>query len=433
MTEKKNNNIFTYATSELSQDAFLFYLLNFANDNSNEGKLARSFLKSFGCDKINENNYNDFKIYSYKQYKHIDLLMLFLKEDDLDNSFILLLEDKINSNESKENQLNSYLEEIDKINREDINGNRIESDEIYKKLEDKATLKKLIVPIYFKTGSMGVSEKRDAEEKAKLIDFEIVLNLMKNQDITNIIINQWKEKIIKMEELNKKINNAIKEDKTIDEIWKLCYNEGCSYLDTMNQFGKEILGNYISGKFTKYYIDSDSYNYNTWKKNARGHPETVLSIKPDLLYKKIKNVKYDKKFDNEVVVIHTQLRVINFDLAIIFEVLFLREKDNLNYKYFDYAKQNFLNNNQELKERFIEEKKKFYEKIYKEINKMIELNPKFKYANLDKMSNKTRLFAKFNWKNGIQDLKFSEFKEFILKVQKILEKTAIECGFDKLW
>ena len=433
MTEKKNNNIFTYATSELSQDAFLFYLLNFANDNSNEGKLARSFLKSFGCDKINENNYNDFKIYSYKQYKHIDLLMLFLKEDDLDNSFILLLEDKINSNESKENQLNSYLEEIDKINREDINGNRIESDEIYKKLEDKATLKKLIVPIYFKTGSMGASEKRDAEEKAKLIDFEIVLNLMKNQDITNIIINQWKEKIIKMEELNKKINNAIKEDKTIDKIWKLCCNEGCSYLDTMNQFGKEILGNYISGKFTKYYIDSDSYNYNTWKKNARGHPETVLSIKPDLLYKKIKNVKYDKKFDNEVVVIHTQLRVINFDLAIIFEVLFLREKDNLNYKYFDYAKQNFLNNNQELKERFIEEKKKFYEKIYKEINKMIELNPKFEYANLDKMSNKTRLFAKFNWENGIQDLKFSEFKEFILKVQKILEKTAIECGFDKLW
>lgn len=433
MTEKKNNNIFTYATSELSQDAFLFYLLNFANDNSNEGKLARSFLKSFGCDKINENNYNDFKIYSYKQYKHIDLLMLFLKENDLDNSFILLLEDKINSNESKENQLNSYLEEIDKINREDINGNRIESDEIYKKLEDKATLKKLIVPIYFKTGSMGASEKRDTEEKAKLIDFEIVLNLMKNQDISNIIINQWKEKIIKMEESNKKINNAIKEDKTIDEIWKLCCNEGCGYLDTMNQFGKEILGNYISGKFTKYYIDSDSYNYNTWKENARGHPETVLSIKPDLLYKKIKNVKYDKKFDNEVVVIHTQLRVINFDLTIIFEVLFLREKDNLNYKYFDYAKQNFLNNNQELKERFIEEKKKFYEKIYKEINKMIELNPKFEYANLDKMSNKTRLFAKFNWKNGIQDLKFSEFKEFILKVQKILEKTAIECGFDKLW
>ena len=433
MTEKKNNNIFTYATSELSQDAFLFYLLNFANDNSNEGKLARSFLKSFGCDKINENNYNDFKIYSYKQYKHIDLLMLFLKENDLDNSFILLLEDKINSNESKENQLNSYLEEIDKINREDINGNRIESDEIYKKLEDKATLKKLIVPIYFKTGSMGVSEKRDAEEKAKLIDFEIVLNLMKNQDINDIIINQWKEKIIKMEESNKKINNAIKEDKTIDEIWKLCCNEGCGYLDTMNQFGKEILGNYISGKFTKYYTGDKSYNYNTWRENARGYPETVLSIKPDRLYKKLENVKYDKQADNKIAVIHTQLRVINFDLAIIFEILFLKEKNDLNYGYSDYAKKNFLNNNQELKEKFTEEKKKFYEKISKEINKMIELNPKFKYANLDNMSNGTRLFAKFNWENGIQDLKFSEFKEFILKVQKILEKTAIECGFDKLW
>lgn len=428
----ENNNIFTYATSELSQDAFLFYLLNFANDNSNEGKLTRSFLKSFGCDKINENNYNDFKIYSYKQYKHIDLLMLFLKEDDLDNSFILLLEDKINSNESKENQLNSYLEEIDKINREDINGNRIESDEIYKKLEDKATLKKLIVPIYFKTGSMGASEKRDAEKKAKLIDFETILNLMKNQDINDIIINQWKEKIIKMEESNKKINNAINEDKTIDEIWKLCCNEGCSYLDTMNQFGKKIFGDYVSGKFTKYYIDSDSYNYNTWKENARGHPETVLSIKPDLLYKKLENVKYDKQADNKIAVIHTQLRVINFDLAIIFEILFLKEKNDLNYEYSDYAKKNFLNNNQELKEKFTEEKKKFYEKISKEINKMIELNPKFKYANLDNMSNGTRLFAKFNW-DGIQDLKFSEFEELVLKAQEILEETAVDCGFDKLW
>ena len=428
----ENNNIFTYATSELSQDAFLFYLLNFANDNSNEGKLTRSFLKSFGCDKINENNYNDFKIYSYKQYKHIDLLMLFLKEDDLDNSFILLLEDKINSNESKENQLNSYLEEIDKINREDINGNRIESDEIYKKLEDKATLKKLIVPIYFKTGSMGASEKRDAEKKAKLIDFETILNLMKNQDINDIIINQWKEKIIKMEESNKKINNAINEDKTIDEIWKLCCNEGCSYLDTMNQFGKKIFGDYVSGKFTKYYIDSDSYNYNTWKENARGHPETVLSIKPDLLYKKLENVKYDKQADNKIAVIHTQLRVINFDLAIIFEILFLKEKNDLNYEYSDYAKKNFLNNNQELKEKFTEEKKKFYEKISKELNNMIELNPKFKYANLDNMSNGTRLFAKFNW-DGIQDLKFSEFEELVLKAQEILEETAVDCGFDKLW
>lgn len=199
----ENNNIFTYATSELSQDAFLFYLLNFADDNSNEGKLARSFLKSFGCDKINEDNYGKFKIYSYKQYKHIDLLMLFLKEEDLDNSFILLLEDKINSNETKENQLNSYVDKIDKIKQKDINGEDPNKIEIYKNLQ-KEDLKKLIVPIYFKTGSMGPSEKRDIEEKAKLIDFEIVLNLMKNQDINDIIINQWKEKIIKMEESNKK-------------------------------------------------------------------------------------------------------------------------------------------------------------------------------------------------------------------------------------
>lgn len=429
----ENNNIFTYATSELSQDAFLFYLLNFADDNSNEGKLARSFLKSFGCDKINEDNYGKFKIYSYKQYKHIDLLMLFLKEDDLNNSFILLLEDKINSNESKENQLNSYLKEIDKINKKDINGNEIKNDKIYEKLENKETLKKLIVPIYFKTGSMGSSEKRDIEEKAKLIDFKVVLNLMKNQDINDIIINQWKEKIIKMEESNKKINNAIKEDKTIDEIWKLCCNEGCGYLDTMNQFGEKILKDYVSGKFTKYYTGDKSYNYNTWRENARGYPETVLSIKPDRLYKKLENVKYDKQADNEIAVIHTQLRVINFDLAIIFEILFLKEKNDLNYEYSDYAKKNFLNNNQELKERFVEEKKKFYEEISKEINKMIELNPKFKYANLDNMSNGTRLFAKFNWENGIQDLKFSEFEELVLKAQEILEKTAIECGFDKLW
>lgn len=435
----KENNIFTYATSELSQDAFLFYLLNFANKDSNEGKLARDFLKTFGCDKINEINFKDFKIYSYKQYKHIDLLMLFLDEKDVENkSFLLLVEDKINANESKENQLNSYIEKINEIAQEDINGQKIDS-KSYEKLKNKEILKKIIVPVYLKTGNMSTEEMEYIKKKSNLIDLEKISSLLKH-DVSNIIINQWKERIIQLKELNKKIVVYIEENKTIEEICDLCSNYGCDSLEAMNQMGKAIFdGKHKIGSHSKFYNNDETYNYTTWKQNAMGHPEANLSIKADFLYKKLDDEEYSKKNPDKQLFISTQLRIRNFDLCIVFEILIFNKNTNKNkitnkhYEYNTWATGSFLNKNQSIKKQFNKEKEDFYEKISKKIDDTMKKNSKFSDAAIGKLSSRNIILTKFDWEEWIKNLKFSDFKEFILDLQKILEETAIDCGFEKLW
>lgn len=193
-----NNNIFTYSTSELTQDAFLFYLLNFANTDTNEGKLARNFLKLFTQNRfINEENYKNFKIYSYKQFIKIDVLMIFVNENNTKDSFILIIEDKIYANESKYDQLVSYIKEFQKRNipEIDINNNKIN----YNSLKD--IFLSNIVPVYFKTGSLNSYELLND----KTIDFENIFKCLESVSTNNIIIEQWKEKIIEKKNFKDKI------------------------------------------------------------------------------------------------------------------------------------------------------------------------------------------------------------------------------------
>lgn len=422
---KTNNNIFTYATSELSQDAFLFYLLNFANKNSNEGKLARQFLNSFCCNKINENNYDEFKIYSYKQYKHIDVLILFLNKKDINNSFLLVLEDKTNSNESKENQLNSYVEKIKEINQKDINGQIIDNE----KIKEAEFLKQIIVPIYLKTGTMSIEEKEYIKQRNKLIDLDDICRLIKNQNTDDCIINQWKERITRLEELNKKIQAYIEEDKTIGNIYyNLCQGYGCDSLEAMNQLGRYIFDKCKVGAKSKFYNNNDTYNYNTWKENAMGHPEANLSIKPDLLYKKLDNAKCKNDDPSKEFVFSTQIRIRNFDLCIIFETLIIKDS-----KYFDYGRKSFFDNNSEIKDFFNSEKEKFYKKFYEKASEIIKSNPKFNDTTIGNMGSRNIILAKFNWEDGVENLKVSDFKEYVLKLQDALEEVAVECGFEKMW
>ena len=60
-------------------------------------------------------------------------------------------------------------------------------------------------------------------------------------------------------------------------------------------------------------------------------------------------------------------------------------------------------------------------------------NSKFSDAAIGKLSSRNIILTKFDWEEWIKNLKFSDFKEFILDLQKILEETAIDCGFEKLW
>lgn len=103
-------NIFKYATSELSQDAFLCYLLEFGKNkykNKIEYECAKKFLNKCGI-------YEDVnKIYT--QYKNIDVLV------ETEN-YLLIIEDKTYTNEHNDQILHyvKTLQEDDKLNNKNL-------------------------------------------------------------------------------------------------------------------------------------------------------------------------------------------------------------------------------------------------------------------------------------------------------------------------
>lgn len=106
-------NIFNYATSELSQDAFICYLLSFAmEDNKNYDKgiseCAFELLRKMGID---EENITVTAI--HKQYANIDVLV------EVNNKYNVIIEDKTFTSQHS-NQINRYKEALEKEGRSNI-------------------------------------------------------------------------------------------------------------------------------------------------------------------------------------------------------------------------------------------------------------------------------------------------------------------------
>lgn len=104
----KNNNIFTYATGELSQDAFLCWLFSYAmKDSDNEPVLkecATDFLKQFIPDlKYQKNVWLSEP--PKKQYKSIDVLLT------VNDKYKVIIEDKTFTSEHND-QLKRYCKTI---------------------------------------------------------------------------------------------------------------------------------------------------------------------------------------------------------------------------------------------------------------------------------------------------------------------------------
>lgn len=175
-------NIFEFATSELSQDAFLCYLMSFGKSgykdkNTEEYKLAHSFLKELG---VNE-DIEEIK----RQENHIDVLIL-------TESYAVILEDKTFSKEHSE-QLKRY-NEICKS----------------KYFDKKVKL------LYFKTGYMDIQEKEKFENnEVCILDIDVISKLMSEYSGNNTVVNMWKEHI---EKINKDIAEA---KKTIEDVTQL--------------------------------------------------------------------------------------------------------------------------------------------------------------------------------------------------------------------
>jgi len=164
-------NIFNYATSELSQDAIICYILEWANkEYKNTDKdlytlgitLVKSFLKNIKEEVKIE------KIEIRKQYKHIDILCI------VNNKYAIIIEDKVNTS-NHSNQLQRYLDDIKKEFSEDK-----------------------IVAIYYKIYDQ--SNYYDIK-KNKYIPFlrKDILNILESYNGNNNIIQNYKSYIINIE------------------------------------------------------------------------------------------------------------------------------------------------------------------------------------------------------------------------------------------
>lgn len=103
---KEENNMFRFATKELSQDAFLCWLINGINTEDREAReLARNFIKLI-VNKIGSNKLKkyieseNYRVEIKPQYKNIDVLLIL-------GEYYVIIEDKIKMVEH-DDQINKY-------------------------------------------------------------------------------------------------------------------------------------------------------------------------------------------------------------------------------------------------------------------------------------------------------------------------------------
>ena len=116
------NNLFRFATKELSQDAFLCWCLNFYNyHDSSLKELSKDILTKILPNKIFD-NIKEIKI--IRQFLHIDILLIITL--DTKEQVLVIIEDKTESGLNGKNQSDMYLSELfscdkEKLNKHDIN------------------------------------------------------------------------------------------------------------------------------------------------------------------------------------------------------------------------------------------------------------------------------------------------------------------------
>lgn len=104
--EREENNMFKFATKELTQDGFLCYLVNNCNIKTENQKVGKKFIELL-ANKIGDNKFkkyiveNDYNVEIKHQYKGIDVLLRI-------GDFYIIIEDKIDTTE-QDNQINKYI------------------------------------------------------------------------------------------------------------------------------------------------------------------------------------------------------------------------------------------------------------------------------------------------------------------------------------
>lgn len=176
----KQPNIFTYATSELSQDAFLRWLFEHIRLENNDvaNKIAKHLLSEI-LEKFKMKNPEftgeDFWPYSLEikqQVHNIDLLLTFESKSSSEK-ICVIIEDKTNSGESRKNQPEYYADKLKLKNSHDV----------------------IIIPVILKTGYTSKEEQKNfADRNIVFIGYEDLFHIFSNysSEISeNVILNSW--------------------------------------------------------------------------------------------------------------------------------------------------------------------------------------------------------------------------------------------------
>jgi len=186
MSEELTNNLFNYATSELSQDAFLCWLLSYAQEKKYSGddaklkKCAQSLIKVFllGQKSIFEKDLIEEDLIVKKiekQWKYIDVLVT------LESDKKIIIEDKTYTTDH-DNQLERYKDEFTN-----------EADNVY--------------GVYYKTGFCCETIINDMYKGYYFFNLERIKEFFeKYDDIDNAIFNNYRDFIM---EYHKERNNFI--------------------------------------------------------------------------------------------------------------------------------------------------------------------------------------------------------------------------------
>ena len=149
----ERNNIFNFATSELSQDAFICWLCNWVNFDDNNLSEDEKKLKALATEFIEKmigEKLEDRKVNIKRQYQKIDVLLEiqnkteFITKGNNINPIVdmyVIIEDKVGTG-LHSNQIERYRELISEKNEKD-NGSRAKIKVVYYKIYDEDNMERL--------------------------------------------------------------------------------------------------------------------------------------------------------------------------------------------------------------------------------------------------------------------------------------------------
>ncbi|MGL4946425.1 MAG: PD-(D/E)XK nuclease family protein [Cetobacterium sp.] len=290
-------NIFKFATTELSQDAFLCYVLDYYDDIWKTKHIPEyNFAKFFIHNLFKKLNIENIKINSLKikkQYMAIDILLI------INESIYIIIEDKTFTSE-RQNQMNEYREKV---------------------IKKFNALEQNVYCIYYKTGDesyTNISLIKDRKNIETLLREEII-EIFEKYEGSNILFQDYllNLKDLQNERENFKNRNLKKESFTWNEI-----------IGFYNELDKVFVKLKYEGKMPKDII----FNW-TYVPNQNGgfmcyHFENVLDFEDYGYYLQLESVQNSEKSIYE-------------NLKFTFKVWSDNKDISLLYKGLDILKENY--------------------------------------------------------------------------------------------